>query len=456
MTKIPRLSLLMITVFLTACVSYIPHPLKPDENLAILDARHIDDAALMTRLHEHYPQYNWPPAYWNLTQLNLMATEIHPEIAQAKAEFQLAQASLQSSQTLPNPQLNLTKQHTSNPPDGQGSWTTGVGLDFLLETAGKRDAKQRFAAQKLAVAQAGLINAQWQLRAHIRDALLALSEAKSTQFFLQKQISLVNSSVEAWNNRVMMGMSARSEQLAVEAHLTDLKQQLTTAIHDESDARHQLATALGLTPKAIEHLSLSLPVANIVLPSDGDSITATALQKRADIQASLAEYAASEAKLQFEVAKQYPDITLSPSYSWDAQSMIWSLGVGLALPLFNHNQSGIAEAEADRQVAKTRFEALQLNCRNAIEQAEKNEKTTALMELQAKEATQIAMNRLHAAENAFKAGATDRVQLLEIRETQIAMQHAQAQAEFNHARAVATLEDALQLPLNTFQDAVKP
>lgn len=456
MTKLTRLSPLMITVFLTACVSYIPHPLKPDESLATLDARHIEDIVLMKQLREHYPQYDWPPAHWDLTQLNFMATEIHPEIAQAQAEYQLAKAGLQSSRIRPNPQLNLTKQHTSNPPDGQGTWTTGVGLDFLLETAGKRDAKQRFAAQQLAVAQTGLINAQWQLRAHIRDALLAISEAESTQSFLQKQISLATSSVQAWNNRVAMGMAARPEQLVIEAHLMDLKQQLSAATHDEVDARHQLATALGLTPNAIEHMPLNLPVAHIVLPSDQQPVIVQALRQRADIQASLAEYAASEAKLQFEVAKQYPDITLSPSYSWDAQSMIWSLGVGLVLPLFNHNQSGIAEAEADRQVAQARFETLQLTRRNAIAQVEKDEQASALTELQAKAAAQLAMDRLHAAENAFNAGATDRIQLLEMREIQAVMQHAQAQAGFAHARAIATLEDALQVPLNTFQDTVKP
>ena len=42
-----------------------------------------------------------------------------------------------------------------------------------------------------------------------------------------------------------------------------------------------------------------------------------ALTHRADVLAALAEYAAAEALLRSEIAKQYPDIHLNPGYSFD-------------------------------------------------------------------------------------------------------------------------------------------
>ena len=43
-----------------------------------------------------------------------------------------------------------------------------------------------------------------------------------------------------------------------------------------------------------------------------------ALLGRSDILSALADYAASQAALQLAVAKQYPDVHLTPGYSWNA------------------------------------------------------------------------------------------------------------------------------------------
>jgi outer membrane protein TolC len=84
-----------------------------------------------------------------------------------------------------------------------------------------------------------------------------------------------------------------------------------------------------------------------------------ALLSRADILASLSQYAASEAALQLEVAKQYPDVHLSPGYEFDQGDNKWSLGLTVTLPVLNQNRGGIAEAEARRLESGETFLALQ-------------------------------------------------------------------------------------------------
>jgi outer membrane protein TolC len=93
------------------------------------------------------------------------------------------------------------------------------------------------------------------------------------------------------------------------------------------------------------------------------------LLTRPDILASLAEYAASQSALQLEIAKQYPDIHLSPGYEFDQGDNKWSLGVGITLPIFNRNQGAIREAMAKRSEAAANFVALQVHAINETERA---------------------------------------------------------------------------------------
>ena len=73
-----------------------------------------------------------------------------------------------------------------------------------------------------------------------------------------------------------------------------------------------------------------------------------ALLNRLDIREALARYQAAEARLRLEVARQYPDITLSPGFLWDQGDLVWSVGAAILAPLFDINQGPIGEAEAAR------------------------------------------------------------------------------------------------------------
>ena len=55
-----------------------------------------------------------------------------------------------------------------------------------------------------------------------------------------------------------------------------------------------------------------------------------ALQRRPDVRADLADYAASEAALRIEIAKQYPDIHLDTGCEYDRGLQKWDLlGFGM-------------------------------------------------------------------------------------------------------------------------------
>ena len=75
-----------------------------------------------------------------------------------------------------------------------------------------------------------------------------------------------------------------------------------------------------------------------------------------------ADYQAAEENLRLEVRKQYPDIEIGGGFGSEDNDDRLLLGASLPLPIFNANRGGIAEARANRELARaaaeTEFERL--------------------------------------------------------------------------------------------------
>jgi len=446
-----QLALLVLTpcLFLSGCIAYQPLPLAPQKSFQTLNSYKLDDPILMKQLEKEYPQYQRPASHWSLDQLDLIAEKIHPNIGYAEAQYKQAMAEFYQSRQRPNPALNASIEHTNKPNEEQSTWKKGAGLEILIETAGKRDAKQQLAAQKVAIARTEVVDAKWQLRKQIRDALLQLNESMQTEKNLKQQLDNVNQSMLAMQKRVSVGSATRSEQLAFNSQLFAIRQQLNNVAQNKSTAMHALATALGVTPNSVENLSIQWIPKEIKISLPQIS-TYQIIQSRADVQAAMAEYAISDANLRLEVANQYPDVTLSPGLTWDAQSFIWSLASNLVLPVFHNNRPAIEAADAARLASRKKFESLQLSVRNTLDQAMDAEKLAKEQVKQAQAAVQIAQKRKAAAERAFKAGAIDKLQRLDSENILLLEQANGIKSFFAYANAVAALEDAQQIPVSSF------
>jgi outer membrane protein TolC len=120
------------------------------------------------------------------------------------------------------------------------------------------------------------------------------------------------------------------------------------------ETKAALAAAVALPVAALESADFSWP--NIDTPPNAESLSPGGIQRNAvlnrlDLRRSLAQYAAAEAALQLEVAKQYPDINIGPGYTYEEKHSFFTVGFSTTVPLFNRNQGPIAEAEARRKEA---------------------------------------------------------------------------------------------------------
>jgi outer membrane protein TolC len=194
------------------------------------------------------------------------------------------------------------------------------------------------------------------------------------------------------------------------------------------------------------------------LPAAEDAAAARhqALLIRTDVLGALADYEASQAALQLEVSKQYPDIHIGPGYALDQGHEKFTLGASLSLPLFDRNQGPIAEAEANRRKAAAAFQAQEARAVGEIELA-----IAAYGEARRKLATADALverqrQRLKSMHESFAAGAVGRVDLLQIQLELAAVERARATAFTGAQFARGALEDALQREIGSGETQVVP
>lgn len=434
----PRLAVASLCLAIAGCASYQPRPIDPQAEAAAFDTRSIGSGP------------------WRLAPLQDEAVRRHPDAASAAARRKAADAAARSAGARPNPTVSTSAQKNTSAGPGEQAWTYGLGLDIPIETAGKRDLRAARAAWLARAAEQAEAETLWRIRSRTREAYLAAYPLDGPAIERQR---LQEDLARETDRRLSAGMVGSGE--ALQAHLAARQAQLGAqdATRRCDEGRRRLAASMGLPASALE--AAQLPFDDLraqALPSQEAirSASERALQTRPDLLAALADYEASQVALQLEIARQYPDLSIGPGYTWDAGALKWSLGLALSLPLFDRNQGPIAEAEARREEAAASFRGVQEQASAEIGDARASyAQATKALDL----SERIAVDqraRLHSAEAAFRAGAIDRLALLAARLEASAAESARTEALLEAFRAAGRVEDALRRPLDTTSPKGQP
>jgi outer membrane protein TolC len=199
---------------------------------------------------------------------------------------------------------------------------------------------------------------------------------------------------------------------------------------------------LGLPFSQVQNMKLAeSPATSTASVTD---IQTAALLNRLDIRIALERYAVAESKLKLEIAKQYPDITISPGYAYEFGDKIWSLGISGLLSMLNKNKGAIAEATQFREVEAAQFEALQAKVINDASVA--NEQ---YLQAQAYVQSQLAirdqqLSNAARVQRRFTAGDADRLELVLSKLENLVAEKTLVLAQAQQAMALTALEDTLQ------------
>ena len=335
----PRILLTSLLVIGCAgCAHFAAKPLDPSRSAAKLSGRRL---AAKT---------------WTLSALIDEAVRNHPDVALARAQYDTAKAAIRTAGERPNPTLLLTPQLV-----GPFKWmegTYGVELDWTIETAGKRGKRGEVARENVNAAARRVVDASWKVRAAVRKALLDLYGAERRGLLVASAIAKQEELLKMIDARVKAGAVSHLEMAQPRLMLIQFRIQQADVGKGASLARASLAESLGMSTAGLVDASFSF-AAFESSKGLGSSHRRSALTHRADVLAALSDYAATEAVLKLEIAKQYPDIHFNPGYQFDAGKDKWGLGLSVTLPILNQNQGAIGEAGAKRRESAAKFNVVQ-------------------------------------------------------------------------------------------------
>ncbi len=449
-SKFPRLSWVFLGLCLaTGCVQYHPHPISAVQTADEFDARKLTDPGLKAFFEANLQRELavWPPPAWDLTHLTLAAFYFHADLEVARAKWAVAAAGQRTAAERLNPTLSVNPAYNSTM-GVPSPWVVAPALDVPVETAGKRGHRMAQAAFLAEAARMNLAAAAWQVRSRVRRALVDFHLAREMETLLKEQQNL-----QAENLRLLQLQHAEGAISAFELTQARLAADASRlALRDTerqgAEARVQLAEAIGVPVQALDQGEWACPAPDS-WPADSSAAEARrqALLHRADILGALAEYAAAQSALRLEIAKQYPDIHLSPGYEFDQGDNKWALGIGVTLPVFNHNQGAIAEAEARRTAAAATFNALQARVVAEIDQALAGGRMALRKQSDVEAMVADLAKQEKTAQTMLEAGEISKSELAALRLQLSVSALARLDAEGKSRQAWGLLEDALQVPL---------
>jgi len=448
-----RVTLFAVLLPTAGCYHYRPQPILPPALEQQYRSRSLGDQGLKEFVEAQPPEKppSWPPSELNLDTLTIVAFYFNPDLDAARARLATAAGGVITASTRPNPSLSAGAGYT----DAEGApYALGFNLDWPVETAGKRGYRTQQAQNLAEAARISLAETAWQVRSRVRAALLDHLLASRELETFQHEESTRSETVNVFEKRLAEGDVSRPDVDIARTSLMLLQLNIQRAAGAVKETRVALEGALGLAPGALGGVALTWK--SLETPPTEENLSLGNVQRagllnRLDVQRLLAEYAASENALQLAAARQYPDVHITPGYSFGEGSInTYTIGPSLLLPLLDRNKGPIAEAEGRRKEAGARFLGQQAKAIDemgrslALYRSAMSEFGDADTRLKT-----LLNDRERTVQRQIDAGDADRLALVGVRLEAAAAARARLSALRAAQTALGALEDSVQRPLES-------
>lgn len=447
-SKNRRIWLVVTLAFLPGCAvqRYQPAPINPASSARTLGSRTLDDPGLKAYVEKSLgPAVSpWPPKSWDLATLTLAALYFSPQMEVARDQFAAAEGAIVTAGEHPNPSLSLR-------PGIPSPYLFDMPLVFPIETHGKRALRIEQARQLSFAAKIAIAETAWQVTSGVRKALLAYQVAEARLALSREAEGLETQRVALLGRMLAAGEGARPALQTAEIAVSNTRFAIRQDEGQVAVTRAALAGAIGVPVAALGGFQFvwpnfeHLPTLASLSP---ERIQRDAVLNRLDVRRALDEYAAADAALRLEIARQYPDFNIGPGYAFEESNNYFTVPFSIVLPIRNRNQGPIAQAEALRKEAAANFLAVQSGAIAQSQQALAGYRS-ALAELdQANRPVQNQNVQVRMTDRAIAAGEEDRLQLngLLVEGAVYTQQRLEALAQAQ--AALGALEDAVQRPLD--------
>ncbi len=361
---IPRVSYLLIgpaALWLLGCQGYQPRPLDlpayvdawrgraPDSPEVAAFARLLAEAG---RLREPFSPAEIGSRSLSLGEGEIVALVFNPDLRLARLRAGVAAAAADNAGLWDDPEIGVDIAHIV---EGVAEpWVIASAIGITLPISGRLGAAKALAGAERATALHQVALEEWQTIERVRNAWLQWSSLRLRRELTDAHVAQLEQITAAARRLVQAGEMDRTQAALFDLELARRRNESRRYTGDERETDAVVRGLLGLSPDAPLQF---IPTVNIEpRTASASGIEAVLPESSPRLALHRAEYERAERTLSLEVRTQYPDLTIGPGYSDDEGQSRVLLGLRAPLPILNANRQAIAEARAEREVARAAFE----------------------------------------------------------------------------------------------------
>lgn len=367
---LPELSLYKNTAKLPATDSVLPDPAAINDNDNTLPSFEAEVT----------------PKEFTLDQAIQTALKSDPRISAALENIRQAEADLTTAGLIPNPYLSaggslmpLDRKFTADRQGGPPQMDVGVAMPIDWFVFGKRAAAITSGQYGVDAASADFANT---IRLRIAATIGAFYDVLEAQAMLElaqeNQKNLV-AMEKIIINRVALGGVGTIEADRIKLSIFSSHREVHTQELNLSAALNKFRALLGISGTTVISVNGSLDITRPKNPITIEEAFKWAEDNRPDLTALRRQLDKTNANIQLEERKAYPQITPQIGYTRQFQQQAigypdansWGAGVFVVVPLFDRNQGNIANAKSVHIQTQHNLQAQLVDLRAEIDQAVK-------------------------------------------------------------------------------------
>lgn len=320
----------VLPLAIAACSVYAPKPVNIQQDAA-------EWASLSARLCDgHKPM--------GLEKMHEIGLLLNPELNQARLAYARSTAVAEFAGLWDDPSISAEVKQVRE----VDITNRGIGLGLTLPVTGLPGLAEKIAE---CYKQADYLTMQAKERAYLvsLDSLRYQVMATHAKLHLmEERVSQMGEEQRTAQRMHDLGEMEFADYQVICRRLNDGQKELQEMEQLHLTQHFELLKLLGLHPDMRDvELAGSLPEripGTVAVPSSAQ------LMQHPMLQAALATHKTSEAELQREIRKQYPELAVNPAFEHEDGNSKIGIGIGINLPLWNRNREAIAQAMAERNI----------------------------------------------------------------------------------------------------------
>ena len=354
-----------------------------------------------------------------LSQARVLAEQVSPEIAAARAAVRAAAGRTRQAGALPNPVASYAREQTSDG-DARNSQDI-ITLGQSLELGGQIGARRAAAKALEAAAEAHLAAARAEIRFDVARAYAQAVAADRRAALASDAAKIFTEAGRVGRERLAAGDVSGYEHRRIRLEAARYSARQAEAQMLRANTRRALATLLSAPDYPVQSDSFVLSDTLMLSPLDApvDSLVVLALARRPELLAGRGEAGAARAEARLSRAERIPTPSLGAGYKHERAPGGASFGgfvaqLSLPLPLWDRRGGAVQAADAEAERREADVAALRRRTERDVRDAYESSGALAIqLEALGQRLEQDARTGLRAAQAAYREGETSLVEWLD-------------------------------------------